>query len=177
MNSFMIAQLVGILSGIVSIVIVQFKKINHILIGEILSNMTIAATYIFVGGISGASLCAAASIHTLVSFCYSKRQKKCPIAVTVLFEALYFACSALSYKGFIDVLSCIAAMLFGLAVVQSSAAKYRILMLFNALLWVVYDIGTKAYTTTLTHSFIAVSILTAIIRIDILEAKKNKICE
>ena len=166
-NSFLIAQLVGVVAAIVSIVIVQFKKIEHILIGEILSNATIAATYVFLGGWSGASLCIAASIHTVTSFWFNKRSRAYPIWLTVLFELVYIACSVFSYKGIIDILSCIAAMLFGLAVIQDSAAKYRLLMLFNALLWIVYDIGTKAYTTIFTHSFIAVSILTAIIRLDI----------
>lgn len=171
MSYFIAAQLVGVLTAVVSIIIVQFKKIRWILVGEVFSNLLIAVSYALLGGWSGASLCFAASIHTITSYFFSKFDKPYPIILTVLFEAVYVACSALSYKGIADVLSCVAALLFGLAIVQENASKYRILMLVNSILWIIYDISTGALTNIFTHGFLTVSILVAMFRLDL---KKKK---
>ncbi len=171
MSYFIAAQLVGILTAVVSIIIVQFKKIRWILVGEVFSNLLIAVSYALVGGWSGASLCFAASIHTITAYFFSKSDKRYPIILTVLFEAVYIACSVFSYKGIDDALSCVAALLFGLAIVQKNASKYRILMLINSILWIIYDISTGALTNIFTHGFLTVSILFAMLRLDL---KKKK---
>ena len=49
MSYFIAAQLVGVLTAVVSIIIVQFKKIRWILVGEVLSNLLISVSYALVG--------------------------------------------------------------------------------------------------------------------------------
>ena len=50
MSYFIAAQLVGVLTAVVSIIIVQFKKIRWILVGEVFSNLLISVSYALVGG-------------------------------------------------------------------------------------------------------------------------------
>ena len=60
----------------------------------------------------------------------------------------------------------VCAVLFVLAIVQSESGKLRIIMMVNALLWIIYDYKTKAYTNILTHGLELLSILIAMVRLD-----------
>ena len=164
------AQIIGIFVMIVSVVAVNLKSSVKILVAEFIMNAAVVANYLLLGGITGAYLCIVATVHTVISYWYTKKQKVFPPIMTVLFIALYMACSAYTYKSAIDILPAICAVLFALAIVQKKPAGYRMLKCINSFIYVIYDISIMAYTTSLTHGFLFVSALIAIIRLDI----KNK---
>jgi hypothetical protein len=45
------------LTGVVAVVMMQFKDMRKILIGQILANLLTASTYFLLGGFSGAGIC------------------------------------------------------------------------------------------------------------------------
>ena len=60
--------------------------------------------------------------------------------------------------------------LIGLSVVQSKSWKYRIIILANSLLWIVYDIIISApIPMVVTHGIAVVSVIVGMIRMDIKE--------
>ena len=60
-----------------------------------------------------------------------------------------------------------AAVTCALALSQEKPSVYRIFMLANGLIWVVYDVSVGAYTMIISHAVTAASALIGIIRLDI----------
>lgn len=172
---FYIAQFIGLLTTVCSVVAVQFKSIRNILIGEIFANLLVALNYALLGGLSGAGVCILATAQTIWIYFYNKKKKEFPLPINICFMLSYAAVSFLSFNGIPSILSCIAALLYAMSVTRSESGSYRIFMLLNSIVWIVYDIYTHAYTTILTHGFLVLSILIAMIRLDHISQTKKQV--
>ncbi len=162
-----LAQGMGIIATVIILYIVHLKNIKKILIGEIAVNLAVALNYILLEGFSGAGLCIIATAHTLVSYYFSKTEKKFPKACMTVFILLYILWTASTYKSMLDILPGISSLLFAFAIMQEQPSRYRILKTLNSFVWIIYDVKIMAYTTVLTHLFLFISSIIAIIRIDV----------
>lgn len=166
--SFIIGQIISVFSLVISLVITQFKNVKYVLLGEIAANITIALSYIFLGGLSGGWVCIVATIQTIIVYLAntqdipeSKRR-----LLPLVFAAVYMASTIIVYQSWRDIISCSCAILYILAIIQKSTKKYRQFMVTNSLMWILYDISTNAYVNLLTHGLMLVSLFIAIIRLD-----------
>lgn len=165
---FYIAQVIGLLTTVVAVVSVQFKNVRHILIGCILSNVMVAVNFALLGGLSGTWICILAAFQTIMMYFLDKREDTVRIKgwLLALFTIMYIGGTCVVYQGWGDLISCICAILYVLAIIQSDARNYRKFILVNAFLWVVYDIYTMAYSSVLTHGLEVLSVLIAMRRLD-----------
>lgn len=164
---FILSQCIGFIGTLISLYIVQLKKINHILIGEVAANLIIGLNYFLLGGFSGVGVNLVATVQTVISYVFSSKNKTFPTWCTVVFMMIYTVCFVLTYKSPVDIFSYICALLFALAIIQEKSSRYRIFMLANTLIWLIYDYHAMAYSTMLTHILLGTSTLVAIIRLDI----------
>lgn len=167
---FYIAQGISILTCVVAIIMMQFKSMKKILIGQIIANLLTASTYFLLGGISGAGICFIAIIQTTVMFILNKKNISVHTAVVALFIFLYIGCSIVYYKTPADILSALAAVCFAISVIQSKPSLSRIWYSFNPLCWIIYDIFNLAYVNLAMHLVVFVSVVISILRNDL---KKN----
>lgn len=169
--NFVIAQIVGILTTVVALISVQFKRVELILIGQIVSNLLVALSFGLLGGLAGAWICIVAAIQTIIIYFLDKsnikNKKSVKNLLLMIFVAVYITGTVIVYQGWGDIVACVCAMLFVLAIIQTGSGKLRRIMMLNALLWVIYDYQTKAYTNMLTHGLELLSILAAMLRLDI----------
>lgn len=163
---FYIAQGISILTAITAIITMRLKNMKGILIGQILANLFTSSTYFLLGGFSGAGICLLAIVQGVVMFFYEKNNKKPHNAVIAGFILLYIACSALYYEHFIDICSALAAVCYAMSITQTTAKGSRLWYVFNPLLWVVYDIYTRAYANLVMHASIFLSTALFLIRND-----------
>jgi hypothetical protein len=164
---FYVAQGISILTALVAVLMMQFKKMSHILAGQILANLLTASTYFLLGGFSGAGICFIAIAQSVVMFFYAKRQKKPHLWVVIGFMALYVACSAYYYASPIDICSAMAAVCFAVSIVQQKPAASRFWYALNPLCWLIYDLFTKAYGNFAMHVVIFISTALAFVRLDL----------
>jgi len=165
---------ISILALVLEIIIYQFKGIKEIVMGQCVSNFLILLTYVLNDGLSGAAVCALATIHTFFIYVlYQKREKKIPVWFVVSSVLAYLICSAFTYKNITDILPTAAAVLFALSVIQSKSWKYRIIILINSLFWIIYDVMISApIPMMVTHSIAVISVMIGMIRLDIKNKKK-----
>ena len=163
---FYLAQGISVLTGIVAVVMMQFKDMRKILIGQILANLLTASTYFLLGGFSGAGICLIAIVQTVTMFLYNLKNRPPHRAVSDLFILLYLACSAFYYKSPVDLFSAMAAICYAFSVVQTKSSLSRLWYLFNPLCWLIYDLFTRAYGNLILHVVIFSSTLIAIFRND-----------
>ncbi|MBQ3075770.1 MAG: YgjV family protein [Clostridia bacterium] len=164
---FYLAQGISILTGIIAVVMMQFKDMKKILVGQILANLLTASTYFLLDGFSGAGISLIAIVQTVTMFLYNLKKHPPHRAVVVAFVALYIACSAFYYRSPVDVFSALAAVCYAFSVVQTKSSLSRLWYLFNPLCWLIYDLSTRAYGNFLLHVVVFVSTLCAIFRNDV----------
>lgn len=164
---FIAAQITGFFVTIVSVFSMQFKKMAHLVAAQMIANLLLMLNYLLLGGFSGAGVAIIATVQSIVVTILNTKKIKVPAFITIGFMLIFFICSIFTYKGILDITVMIAAQLFALAIVQEKSSVCRKLSLGNSFLWVIYDIGTGAYTTILTHGLLIVSTFIAIIRHDI----------
>lgn len=167
--NFIIGQIISFAALIIASVSAQFKNIKYVLIGGILSNASVALSFIFLRGESGAWICIVGAVQTLIIYIANKYQitPKWKNVLTVVFVIIYISGTAVVYRGWNDVVSCVAAMLYVMAISQNNTKKYRAFMLANSSLWIVYDITVLAFVNIITHGMEFVSLIIAVIRMDI----------
>lgn len=174
---FILAQTVGVLTAVSSLVFVQFKEPKYILLGQFLSNGLSAVSYGLLGSLSGAWICILASVQTV--WIYFLNRKKGPgraekkILVSLLFAAAYIIGTVIVYKGWADIISCVCAMLFVLTIIQERSGNMRIVIMINMVLWIIFDLASGAYANMLTHGGTLVSTVTALLRLDKKPAENN----
>ena len=169
-TNFYIAQALGLLTTVLAIFSVQLKNVRLILLSQIALNLLVSANFALLGGLSGAWICILAAVQTTITYFIDKYCTKNPERIRNImlpfFTAGYIIGTIIVYKDWNDIISCVCAILYVLAILQTNSAKYRKFIILNALLWIIYDFTTMAYTSILTHGLEAISILIAMIRLD-----------
>lgn len=170
---FYIAQGISVLTALTAVITMQLKKMEWILIGQILANLLTAATYFLLGGASGAGLCILAIVHTIVMYIFNRNKLRPHWTVGIAFIALYIGYSAYYFKSMVDCLSALGAISYALSVMQEKPAASRLIYVFNPIFWMIYDIFTFAYANLIMHFIVFLSTLIAMIRVDHIFSKKK----
>ncbi len=167
--AFYIAQGVGILSIGVSILLQQLKSVKHILIGNVAINLLGMLNYLLLGGLSGAWICVAASVQAVVIFFLNRSEngKNLRKWLMLLFCAIYIVGTWIVYQDIGDLFSCVGALIYVASILQTNSMKYRFLSVPNAIVWIVYDIFTMAYTHLLSQTLKLCSAVIGILRLDL----------
>lgn len=164
---FIISQICGIIVSLAIVVSMQAKDIRKVLAGQLICNSVGALSYILVGGLSGCGIYIVALSQSVIYFIYRIKNKKAPLFLGVAFLILFLLCSFTTYQTPIDLLSAAAAVFCALAIMQEKPSVYRILILINGLIWVVYDLNVGAYAMILSHALTSTSALIGILRLDL----------
>ena len=152
----------------------QLKKMNAILICQLVANSLAALTYLFLDGKSGVGISIIAVVQTVVMFLIEKKGKKPHPVILGLFIAAYAVYSILIFQNIFDLLPLCAAICFALGIAQKKPSAYRIFGAINPLFWLVYDVYTLAFVNIIMHSSIFISAMVGIVRLDIIGRRKNK---
>lgn len=166
-----ISQICGLIVSAAAITSMQLKNIKLILMCLLVCNGVGAASYILLGGLSGCGIYLVALAQTVVCFLFRIKDKKVPVWVAGMFLILYIICSVMTYHSPVDVISALAAITCALSLVQEKPSRYRIFMLLNGILWMIYDVNVSAYTMIISHIATTVSAGVGIIRLDLLKRK------
>ena len=169
------AQVVGYVATAVTLISLQQKKIINIFIFAIIANALASVSNLLIGGYAGAGSCAVAVVQTTVSLIFEIKHKKVPLPLTLGFIACYIAVSAVTFRGPLDVLPCVAALLYALAVTQKKPFYYRIFMALNSVAWIVYELTLSPanYAMAVTFSVQLIATIVGMIRLDFRKKEKE----
>ena len=163
---FVVSQILGIIVSIAAILSMQLKNIKSILVCQLVCNGFGALSYILVGGLSGCGIYCVAILQTIICFGFNVKNKKIPGLLVALFACAFLVCSLTTYKALQDIISAVAALTCAFALAQSKARGYRIFMLLNGLIWMLYDVSVGAYTMIISHVVTFASAIIGMIRLD-----------
>ena len=143
----------------------QFRNMRIILVSQLLSNGLLALQCILGGTASAGGIVFLAIAQTVVSFIFNTKNKRFPVALTLVFMVGFTAITVIYFSTPFDLLTMVAAWFFALAVVQERSHICRLYSLINTVLWLIYDVFMMP-SGMVNHSVIAVLIAVSIIRLD-----------
>jgi len=164
--NFIISQILGMIVSVAAIASMQMKGVVPVLVCQLVCNTLGAVSYILVGGLSGCGIYFVALLQTIIYFVIRQKEKNAPAYLAIIFVFAFLSCSVTTYQSPYDIFSAVAAVTCALALSQEKASAYRLFMLANGLIWVVYDVSVGAYTMIISHAVTAVSALVGIVRLD-----------
>lgn len=175
--AFWIAQGISIFTGILAILMMQFKNMKTILLFQIIVNLTASINYLLLGGDSGAIVSLLAIIQSVVMFIYNTKKVKPHIPVIIAFICGYLAISSYNIamtRDPMEILPAMAAVCFSVSLVQEKPSVFRIWGALNPSCWLAYDIYTASYVMFAVHLGILISSLVAMVRLDGLFKRKKR---
>lgn len=173
--TFDAAFFLGLITSLSALISFQLKEMRLVLLCQIICNGTGAVSYLLAptSGLSGFAIFAVAILQCIVFFILRYKGVNEPRYAAYIFAAGYLVCSLLTYKTPLDLLPALAAQTCAFGVAQKNASFYRLLLLFNGILWLSYDILLPAtLTMALAHIITIASSLIGIVRLDILAKRK-----
>lgn len=168
----------SMICGIISVITVAgsmlFKNIRTVLIINFLCNIAGAMPYMVKGEFSACGLYFVAAAQCAVFLGYRFLKKEPPKYFTGVFAAMFILVSVLAFKKPLDILAMLAAVTCALALSQKTSTGYRVIMVINGVLWLVFDILSKTYDMLPAHIITAAVALIGIARLDLgIGTKKN----
>ena len=167
--AYIISQVSGILVFIFAFISMQAKNIKTSLLCQIFCNGLGMVSYVLTDGFSGFGIYLIATIQSAVFFFLRKSGKEEPRWIYPFIFIAYIACSLMTFTSALDIVPMIAALLCALALIQKKPNYYRIIVLSNGALWVVYDLFIVNYAMLASHIFIVGSAIWGIVYRDVLK--------
>lgn len=171
----MAAQIVGILIPVFAVLSLQCKNMRLLLALQIISNGLLMLNFALLDAWSGALTAILATVQTIIIFIFRVSNKKIPVFVIILFMASFITGTIITYTRPLDIIPCVAAFIFVFSIIQTKASVCRVYSLLNTILWIIYDIGSGAWTTIITHVLLLGSAIVGIMRHDIGKKRRNKV--
>ena len=142
---FWIAQGVGLLTIIFTIISLLQKEKFKMMIWLSLTNVSMIAVYLLLGRLLGALLVCGALARTLIYFFFNVRNKQPDAIVPVLFGIYYIVISIVMWNSWIDLLMVLNVVLVTYVSWQNNPTVFRIGYIMSSLLLLPYDICVGAY--------------------------------
>ena len=133
------------------------KNMKVILAFNFTGNLLVGLSYLMVGQLSGAAICAVACVQVIINFIFDLKGKKVPVWLIIIYAVAFLSVNLITFASWFDIFALIAAMLFVVSVAQSDAKYYRLLYFTNSAVWILYDFLAKAYGNLSTHIVLVIA--------------------
>lgn len=146
MNSINIIYIVvSVLSIILYVISVQFKKKKHILLSQIGASLCYLIVYVIKGAWSGVAIEILEELKDVSFIQIEKKKKKIPFVILFVFIILLVIVSIIFYDGPFSLLPLLINVLLFTSTYFKNPKYIRWTMLFTGMLWGVYNLSLGAY--------------------------------
>lgn len=166
---YILSQIFGFLVFLFVFASAQTKNMKDALLCQIGCNGFGMLSYVLLGGFSGCGIYLIATVQSAIFFFIRRSGKEEPKWLNPVIIVAYMACSVATLKGWLDLVPMLAAVLCAIGLAQKKPKNYRIVLLLNGVIWLIYDVFVGAYTMLASHIITVGSALLGIIRLDILK--------
>lgn len=159
-----IYYIVSVLSILLYVMSVQFKKKENILWTQIGASMCYLIVYVIKGAWSGVSIEVLEQLKNLIFIKIEKKNKKIPISILIIFLSLLVGVSIYFYDGVLSLLPLLINILLFTSTYFKNPKYIRYTMLIAGLLWGIYNIYVGAYIICIGNFLEIISAIISIIR-------------
>lgn len=158
---YVIAQIIGFLAFIISLIVYHRKKKSRILGDMVISNILNLVHYLLLGAYSGCITKVMAIIRDSFIIAKGKNKKLSSYCFLALFIIAYIVCSIVTYKGILSLFPLIAAIIYIVPIWNGNEKTIKNTAFFCYFLWLGYNIfvfsiaGIVANVVSIISTFIA----------------------
>lgn len=135
---FILAQILGIVVLLITIISIQFKTKERILICQIIANSLLAVQYFLLNALTGGVVASINVIRCLIFYYYKKKNKKPSIILLSLFIIVAVVSGILTWQNGFSIIPIIATIVFTYGLWQDNVKVTRICTAITAGNWSVY---------------------------------------
>lgn len=161
---FIVAQIIGGIVLILTVISVQFKTKEKILMCQIIANILIAVQYFLLNALTGGVVSVINVIRCVIFYFYKKKNMKPSIVFLVIFVIVAIISGILTWQNVFSIIPIIAAIIFTYGLWQDNITVTRVCTAITAGNWTIYNIIVKAYAGMVQSISELISSIIAIIR-------------
>lgn len=161
---FILAQLCGIIALILTVISVQFKTKEKIVMCSVFANIVVAIQFFLLNAITGAIISIINTVRCLIFYYYKKKDMKPSLVVLVLFEIVAIVSGIISWQNIWSLIPIIVTVVYTYGLWQDNVTVIRITTGIAGLGWSVYDIIVRAYVGAIQEISQFISAIISLIR-------------
>lgn len=164
-------HMIGLVGMMFNFVAFQCKKHSNIMIYKTTCEVIFAVQYFLFGAYVGTAMNIVGSVRNLV-FAYLVAKGKTTKHFQCIFSVLFMVFGIFTWQGYVTLFMIAAKIVTTVAYGLHRNNILRLLTLPTSVCWLIYNYSSHSYEGALCEAFTVVSIITAIIRIDIIGREK-----
>ena len=162
--NFILAQICGGIALVLTVISVQFKSKEKIVMCFILANIVVAIQYFLLNALTGAVISIINAIRCIVFYVYKKKDLKPSIYVLLLFEVVAIICGIISWQNIWSIIPIVVTVLYTYGLWQDNVTVIRISAGIVGFGWTVYNLIVHAYVGAIQESAQTISSIISLIR-------------
>lgn len=142
---FILAQICGVIALILTVISVQFKTKEKIVMCMIFPNLVVAVQYFLLNAITGGVVSIINAVRCIVFYYYKKKDKRPSIMVLLIFEIIAIISGITSWQNIWSLIPIFVTVIYTYGLWQDNVNIIRIAAGIAGLGWAIYNIIVMAY--------------------------------
>lgn len=161
---FILAQICGIIALILTVIAVQFKTKEKIVMCSVFANIVVAIQFFLLNAITGAVVSIINTIRCIIFYYYKKKDMKPSIIILLIFEIIAVVSGIMSWQNIWSIIPIIVTIVYTYGLWQDNVKVIRIATGIAGLGWAIYDVIVMAYVGAIQEASQLVSAIIALFR-------------
>ena len=162
--SFILAQIIGFIVLGITVISIQFKTKEKILMCQIIANVLVAIQYYLLNALTGGVIAVINVIRCIIFYDYKKKNKKPSIIFLGIYILIAIGSGILTWQNAFSIIPIIATIVFTYGLWQDNVKITRICTAITAGNWSIYNVIVKAYAGALQSVAECISAIIAMFR-------------
>lgn len=163
-----IIQSIGGIGLLCAVIAFQCKQHKNVMLFRTLNEIFFAIQYFCLASYTGVAMNLIGSVRNIIFAIHVKKEKS-TLIWQILFSFMFIVIGILTTNGIVSVMVILAKVVTTIAYSLKNTKYIRLLTLPTSISWLVYNIVCNSFAGILCEVFTICSIITAIIRIDIIK--------
>lgn len=161
---FILAQVCGLIALVLTVISVQFKTKEKIVMCSVLANIVVALQYFLLSALTGAVISVINAIRCFIFYLYKKKNMKPSIIVLVIFEIVAIISGIISWQNIWSLIPIIVTVIYTYGLWQDNVTVIRITTGIVGFGWAIYNLVVMAYVGALQETSQLISAIIALYR-------------
>lgn len=142
---FILAQICGLIILILTVISVQFKTKEKIVMCFVFANVVAAVQYFLLSAFTGAVISVINAIRCIVFYYYKKKEMKPSLIILVIFELIAIISGIFTWQNIWSLIPIIVTVVYTYGLWQDNVTVIRITTGIAGFGWAIYNIIVMAY--------------------------------
>lgn len=161
---FISAQICGVIALILTVISVQFKTKEKIVMCMIFANLVVAVQYFLLNAITGGVISILNTIRCIVFYYYKKKDKKPSLVILLVFEVIAIISGITSWQNIWSLIPVLVTIIYTYGLWQDNVNIIRITTGIAGLGWAIYNIIVMAYVGAIQEIAQLISSIISLVR-------------